>query len=282
MNEPTPELVAALARAGLEHEAAALAPHASFEIALRPAPERPLLGASRLGGTPDFPKGAVAWPTHSWTHDEIRAWPDFAREELVEARDLGTVYDEGDRLMMPIPFLAQIDLADVHALDREGKLPTNGLLLFFAGITTDVPDPLFGKRVASAVVYVDAPELESAEDRPVADPHPQTPLFLRPERRLALDLPWEQLTDLKARFTSDEQRRFIAAACDRGDAMLVGRTLEAAGPMPPLGETALLRVMEHDELEFFVGDSSWVTFTIPDDALLACRFSAARASVFVG
>ncbi len=172
MNKNTSELAAALARVGLAHEAAALAPYASFEIALRPAPERPLLGASRLGGTPDFPLGKIAWPAHSWSIDEVRGWPDFARAELDEARALETVFDEGDRVMMPLPFLAQIDLAEVHPLDHEAKLPARGLLLFFAGVTTDVPDPLFGKRVASSVLFVESDELESAPDRPVADPHP--------------------------------------------------------------------------------------------------------------
>ncbi len=87
---------------------------------------------------------------------------------------------------------------------------------------------------------------------------------------------------MKARFATDEQRRFIASACDRGDALLASSTSEAAGPMPPKGETALLRLMERSELEFFVGDASWLTFAIPNDALAKQDFSAARASVFIG
>ncbi|CAN5490287.1 hypothetical protein BH09MYX1_BH09MYX1_22080 [soil metagenome] len=282
MTDPDPELVAFLARVGLEHEADALASCATFEIALSAAEERAPLGATRLGGTPDFPRGKAEWPMHSWPLTEVHAWPDFAQEELTEARDLGAVFDEGDRLMMPIPFLGQVNLAELNAYDSAKVLPATGLLLFFAATMTDIADPLFGKRVASAVIHVDSTDLESAPDRVVTDPHPQSVLFLQPERRLVLDLPWERLTELKARFPTDEQRRFVVDASKLGDAVLPAPAREAVGRMPPQGETAIFRVLEHDELEFFVGDASWVTFSIPDDALAERRFAAARASVFVG
>lgn len=52
--------------------------------------------------------------------------------------------------------------------------------------------------------------------------------------------------------------------------------------MPPPGEVALLRVHEQDDIRFFVGDASWITFSIPEDDLRERRFDGARASVFIG
>jgi hypothetical protein len=45
---------------------------------------------------------------------------------------------------------------------------------------------------------------------------------------------------------------------------------------------ALLRLHEHDEIGFYVGDASWLTFAIPAPDLAARRFMAARASCFIG
>jgi len=54
-------------------------------------------GASKLGGLPDLPP-EIEWPT----------WND-----------------------VPLAFIAQIDLAEVHTVDRMGVLPPSGLLSFF-------------------------------------------------------------------------------------------------------------------------------------------------------
>jgi uncharacterized protein YwqG len=55
------------------------------------------LGTSKLGGRPDFPPN-MAWPT--WKN-------------------------------IPLAFIAQINLAEVHALDVTGLLPVSGMLYFF-------------------------------------------------------------------------------------------------------------------------------------------------------
>lgn len=62
-------------------------------------PAAPPLGSSRMGGWPDLPSG---------TH-----WPRWQGR--------------------PMAFLAQIDLAEVHALEPHLRLPSSGLLSFFVG-----------------------------------------------------------------------------------------------------------------------------------------------------
>jgi hypothetical protein len=79
----------------------------------------PAVGASKFGGLPDLPED-LAWPTFD--------------------------FDE-DRNM---PFLMQINLAEVHRYDLEGLLPPTGMLYFF---TDTSPDDLND----CAVLYTDAP-----------------------------------------------------------------------------------------------------------------------------
>lgn len=278
------EITRAFELVGLEAEAARFAAIAHFEIAVvrsdTPADQVHPLGASRLGGTPDFARSRANWPCHRWSLDEVRDWPDHARDAIVEARTLGQVFEEAGDVVMPLPFLLQIDLASLHEVDR--RLPDRGLLLFFAAVATDVPDPLFSKRVASAVVHVDSDDLETARPRPTADSRFERAVSVRLERRLRLDLPWEDRVALTARCTTDAQLRFVEEACSRGDALFPIPANECGGPMPPPGEIALLRLHEHDDLGFFVGDASWLTFSLPETALRSAELSAARASVFIG
>jgi len=71
----------------------------------------PALGASRLGGWPDLPAG------QGWPH-----WQD-----------------------RPMSFLAQINLAEVHAVNPGLHLPATGLLLFFMGCDSETfEDDTFG------------------------------------------------------------------------------------------------------------------------------------------
>ena len=88
-------------------EAAGLGPHADRLVQLaRPGirllPQRSAetvlgIGQSRLGGNPDLP---------SWTE-----WPEYKG--------------------VPQSFIAQVNLAEVHRYDREGRLPRAGVLSFF-------------------------------------------------------------------------------------------------------------------------------------------------------
>jgi hypothetical protein len=284
MTTASPEILAALEELGLAHEASFLAPHATVEIALLPDPAAPpRVGMSRLGGMPDVPPD-FAWPCRRWPLDEVAAWPDFAQADLTRARSRGQVRDEDGYLVMPLPFLGQIDLEAVRAVDREARLPARGLLLFFASVTTDVEDPRFAKRVASAVVHVAEPReaLRPREVPPMPDPPLTGTLALRFERRLALNLPWEDGEALRERTPAKDHAALAEATSIPRDALFAVPMEECQGPMPPEGEVALLRLIEHDEIGFLVGDASWVTFAIPEADLRANRFEAARASVFIG
>lgn len=284
MTHASPEILAALDRLGLAPEAGFLAPHAAMEIALLPHPEAaPRVGMSRLGGAPDVPPD-FAWPCHRWSLAEVAAWPDFALEALARSRARGQVRDEDGHLVMPLAFLAQLDLAEVRACDPEQRLPERGVLLFFASVTTDVEDPLFAKRVGSAVVHVDAPReaLQPMAPPPMPDPPLTGALALRPERRLAVDLSWEDGEALRGRTPAPVYEAFARATGIPRDALFAAPMDECHGRMPPAGEVALLRVVEHDEIGFFVGDASWVTFAVPDAELREGRLEAARASVFIG
>jgi hypothetical protein len=284
MDATSPELLAALARFDIAHEAALLAPHAHFEIALVPAEGAPTrAGMSRIGGAPDVPAG-FTWPCQRWPLAEVVGWPDFVQKAVAEARAQGQVRDEDGHLVMPLTFLAQIDLADVCACDLDRRLPESGILLFFASTTTDIEDPLFAKRVASAVRYIDAkPEdLRPLPQPETLDPGPTGVVALRAERRLCCELTWEELTALNARLSAGVFERIKKPILDRGDALLAAPFEECNGPMPPAGEVALLRLDEHDEVGLYIGDASWVTFAIPEADLRVRRFEAARASVFIG
>lgn len=271
----------ALARFELAHEATFLAPFAGFELALVPAAGEPA-SRSRIGGGVELAHD-VAWPSQRWPLAEVASWPDFARDEATEAIAGGLAREENGELVMPLSFLCQLDLADVPRTPESARLPASGLLAFFASITTDIPDPRFAKRVASAVLYApDGAELVHTEQPPTPDPYPSQALSLRVERRLYAELPWEELQGMRQRTDPAVMQRFEAEVCNRGDALLPCPTSEAVGPMPPPGQIALARIMEHHELELFIGDASWVTFCVPEADLAALRFENAGGSVYVG
>jgi hypothetical protein len=79
------------------------------------------IGASKFGGTPDLPEG-LDWPTFDDDEDES------------------------------LPFLLQVNLADVHEYDVEGLLPAEGMLYFFSDTQ---PDELDDGRVLYADTTVD-------------------------------------------------------------------------------------------------------------------------------
>lgn len=94
------ELRELLTRAGLGLHADALCGLARSSVRLHGEPGEPPgegPGGSRLGGRPDLPQGF--------------SWPE---------------YDGA-----PHAFVAQIDLAEIHAFDADGILPARGLLSFF-------------------------------------------------------------------------------------------------------------------------------------------------------
>lgn len=98
-----------------EETGEALPPGPSVDEALPALP----LGASRFGGLPDMPPGAV-WPV---------------------------------RDSIPMEFVAQIRLADVSGMDPLARLPQRGSLLFFYNSQWQTTD--YGEGVCAAVLFHD-------------------------------------------------------------------------------------------------------------------------------
>ncbi len=74
-------------------------------------PEAPIpAGASKIGGCPDVPAGFV-WPRYKDRFGVV----DAARKDMER----------------PLSFMAQFDLAEVAAFDKEGALPKSGHVAFF-------------------------------------------------------------------------------------------------------------------------------------------------------
>jgi len=118
------EFRAAVAAAGLEHLAETLEKLAlpSIRLAARPVPQAELVrGASQIGGLPDLPPG------QTWPH----AGDDGTRQVSWGEADVR----EGDD---PLPFLAQINFAEVAPFDVTCLLPAVGTLLFFCDPQTGV------------------------------------------------------------------------------------------------------------------------------------------------
>ena len=265
---------------GLADHAEALAPFAHLEVALVPDDGATV---TRLGGAPDVPAG-FAWPCHRWPQAEVAGWPDYALADLARARAAGQVADDGDDVVMPLSYLATIDLAAVRPCHPDARLPATGRLLLFASVATDIADARFAKRVAAAVIHVDVDPatLTPMAQPPTCDPFPPTAIGLRPAPRLDLSLSFEDEQALLARLTDDRQRAGVRAALTRSHALLPAAADELAGPMPPPGWVALARLVDDPTAGFTVGDASWLTFAIPAPDLAAGRWAAACASVFIG
>jgi hypothetical protein len=273
---PTPELERLLAPLGLRDHVELLAPYATIETALvaDPAGELPI-GGSRIGGVPDLPPD-LAWPARRWPLAEIAGWPDFARAAVDVSRGLGQVWADGGELVMPIPFLLQLDLAAIA--DR--RLPTRGVLACFAAVTSDIADPELAKRVAAAVIHLpDRDALSPRPHPPTVDLPPPRAIALRAEPAIWWNLPYEDRSALEQALP---KAGFAALLATPHHALFAAPTEECAGPMPPTGELALLRVYEDDAAGFLVGDASWITFVISELDLRGRRFERTRASVYIG
>ena len=87
------------------------------------------LGQSRIGGAPDLPRG-TPWPRHRWTRAETASWPEWSQQELAQAIEQGTVIEEDDRIALALPFVAQLDCAELAPF--QSVLPRIGQLWVFA------------------------------------------------------------------------------------------------------------------------------------------------------
>lgn len=161
---PLPELLSA---ARLKHQADALTPFHSPAVAIKTKPlgksgwllptkpRGPVLGSSRIGGWPDLPAG-VEWPR----------WQD-----------------------RPMAFLAQINLAEAHAVEPELRLPAAGLLSFFLGCSAESYQPDGDSRARHLVDLMAGTEPTNADAWRVLF-HPDT---TRLERRTCADSPLPEL-----------------------------------------------------------------------------------------
>src|SRR5687768_9385298 len=119
-----------LAQAQLAELADRVLAQATVEVRISATPaESFALGRSRIGGAPDLPAG-MEWPRHRWTWAETTTWPEWDRDALAKAIDEGVVVDEGDRVALALPFVAQLNLEELAP--HQSVLPRVGHLWLFA------------------------------------------------------------------------------------------------------------------------------------------------------
>lgn len=212
------------------------------------------LGQSRIGGAPDLPKG-TAWPRHRWLRRETEAWPDYARAELANAIERGEVLEELQHVALALPFVAQLDLAELGRLDP--RFARAGHLWLFADQQTTLGEIGGYPYQASACLYAATAELERV-------PPPPTPETL----------PGLALTFAPATGEQPEPRHALLPDVFEG----------VIGEVPPAGYQGLLRVdsdyTQGDVINW--GDAAWITFAIPPQAFADGRFDEVRAFRFCG
>lgn len=272
MNEVHRLLAAAgLGGRGLEEKA-------SVEIGLDEAPSISSERTSRLGGLPPLPE-AIPWPSHQWPVASIAGWPTWAQDELAAARTAGQVFEQDGKVWAPIPFLAQIDLAELTPFELEHRLPHEGFLLFFAAQTIDAGDrPALPFAKATCVLLVDG-TAPLREPPPLSEPGPSGVVKWAPSPRLRLDLSFEEQQALLA--TVDERGRAAVEAAVRNESDALFPVDDGSLHEPPAGSVALLRIADRHPL-ISIGDASWLTFRLDRAALERRAFDDARAIVFAG
>ena len=219
-----------------------------------PRTETFALGQSRIGGAPDLPKGTV-WPRHRWLRSETSQWPAYAREDLTNAIERGEVLEELHHVALALPFVAQLDLAELGQLDP--RFARAGHLWLFADQQTTVGEIGDYPYQASACLYAEGGELE----RVTPPPTPET-------------LPGLALTFATATGDQAEPRHALWPARYEG----------VIGAVPPAGYQGLLRVDSDYTLDPVInwGDAAWITFAIPPQAFADGRFDEVRAFRFCG
>jgi hypothetical protein len=237
------------------------------------------LGQSRIGGAPDLPRGA-AWPRHRWPRTETATWPDYAQTELATAIASGVVIEEPDHIALALPFVAQLDLAELAP--HQELLPRRGYLWLFADQSTTLGEIGGYPYCASACLYAEDAELVATEPVPVSDGAlPAFALHFMTERVLpdAGDLglagdDWYRYEKGRKDLAQPEPRHACLIRAQYGSMAFV----------PPEGHVGLLRVDSDyaDDYTLNWGDAAWITFAIPTDALAAKRFDEVRAFRWIG
>ncbi|MBA2542352.1 MAG: DUF1963 domain-containing protein [Deltaproteobacteria bacterium] len=239
------------------------------------------LGQSRIGGAPDLPRG-TPWPRQRWTHAETAAWPDWARSEIAPAIAEGVVIDAGTHLALALPFVAQLDCAELAPF--QDVLPRVGHLWLFADQQTTLGEIGHHWYQASACLYAVDAELVPTPFPPVPEKLPGFVLAFA----LGRVLPGANDLDLRG----DDWYRYEAAVepfkqPEPAHALLPVSIAGANSESPPPGYTGILRV-DSDYTNYTIdeginwGDASWITFALPPAALAASRFDELRAFRFDG
>ncbi len=211
------------------------------------------LGQSRIGGRPDLPR--LAWPRHRVAKSETTSWPEWSLAELRDTLANGQVIEDGDHYALALPFVAQLDLAELAAFDT--PLPRTGHLWLFADQQTTLGTIENYPFQACACLYRDRAELVAVEPPPT----PET-------------LPALALTFALGDGEQAEPRHAVMPDTFAG----------VIGDIPPPGYQGVLRVDSDYTLDETLnwGDAAWITFAIPPADLAAGRWDAMRAFRFCG
>lgn len=214
------DLMRVAADAGLIRHVEAAAALARRSVRLVPGDGEPAPGdRSRFGGAPDLPAGGV-WP--SWDSE-------------------------------PLTFLAQIDLAAVHAAGIDPLLPESGLLLVFSALdrTPSGSSPL--DRDSTRVVWVEQERIPETAPEPIGPSVPAQARALLLSSELVLPRVWAEPVQALG-LDDDEQSAWEQARADLAELQeitaweagwelhsthrLLGHPEETRGDMPLAAELA--------------------------------------------
>ncbi len=232
------------------------------------------LGQSRIGGEPDLP-GGMEWPRHRWTRAETETWPEWDRDALARAIEEGVVSDEGERVALALPFVAQLNLAELTP--HQSVLPRTGHLWLFADQGTTLGSIGDYPYCATACAYAELAELVPRASPPVPEHLPGYSLVFAAER--SLPSANELGIDGAAWYRYAEAIKALEQPAPR-HACLVRPESGSIAFVPPEGHVGLLRVDSDDRLCW--GDAAWITFAIPREALSDRQFEAVRAFRWIG
>ncbi len=214
------DLMRVAADAGLIRHVEAAVALAARSVRLVPGEGAPPAGSrSRFGGAPDLPAGGI--------------WPNWDAE--------------------PLSFVAQVDLAEAHALGLGPLLPDAGLLLVFSALdrTPSGVSPL--DRDSTRVLWVAEEQVPASTPEPIGPSVPERPRELRLSSELLLPRVWTAQVQALG-LDDDEQSAWEQARADlaelqeitaweagwelRSTHRLLGHPEETRGDMPLAVELA--------------------------------------------
>lgn len=158
------------------------------------------IGASKMGGRPDLPR-SIQWP--------------YETQRAPNSRDRLLKHTAELKPLLPLSFIAQINLSEVSALDLEKALPASGIIYFFYSAEQDVWG--FDPRDSSGfkVLFTDGEDDKlSRVDFP--DELPDHSRFdscsVRPVREIDLPTPWSE--PMRGLFENEIEENSYNDLCD--------------------------------------------------------------------